>query len=142
MKRNLPGALFVGLFVASLAIGAAYNIDNITRLMKGGAIIANTAGTQTSTNVLKKVLNVPAFDWDFASVTTTCDYSAQQTVTGAAMGDPCIASNIYFDGGSAKNQVVSCFVDQPGLVRFKACAAGTATDAPDASYTGVVLSFQ
>lgn len=122
--------------VASLGVIAASNVDlrTVPLAFKGG-LWSGAKGIKTAGNKVTEML-AGSLDFDFAAATITCEDSPDITVTGAQLGDPCMvgfdkAAVNTSDAGIHSSFQCYAFAD---TVKIRHCAAGTATNPPDAGY--------
>lgn len=115
--KKLSAILALGLLVAGIAY-AAPSIDKVRRDFWGGLTIGAAGIAGTAGNIIKESLGASA-TYDAASITATCDESSAITVTGAAVGDPCMVGVPVAAG--ALNVSWTCYVSAADAVKVKVC---------------------
>jgi hypothetical protein len=144
MNRKL--AVLVILLGATVALAASYNVDNIIRLMKAGALIGR--GVQsTDTDVLTSS-SAGTIDFDFPA-DGGCQRTPKIACPRCRVGDPCIAGR-NVTASATSDMTVECFVASydggtasiDSHVIIQACPHVTTVDPNDAGYYWRVFSNQ
>ena len=139
MTRNRKlwaiGVLFLAGF--ALAQGNTVNMDFSPRGLVAG-FYSGRAGLASSTHRVTNML-AGSITHDFASSTITCLDSSAITVTGAAVGDPCIVGP---PAAPIANSSYSCYVSAADTVLVRFCPAGTAANPANVEYKVRVISNQ
>lgn len=117
MKRLNPMTVAALVLFAGLAFGAPA-LHQVLAIFQRGVKIGST-GTAIDDSYAGQIA------WQFADVlANTCAESAALTVTGAALGDTCEATNVLAtpaaDAGISYQ--LSCRVSAANTVRVRACA--------------------
>lgn len=145
MNRKL--AAFLVLTVATVAL-AASNIDNVVRILKGGAIFGRGTASE-STDVITSA-NAGTITFDFPA-DGGCQTSPKQPCPRCRVGDPCfVGLGVTATAAAANNAIYSCFVgsydggtaDIAAYVAVRECPLITTVDPDDAGYNWRVLSNQ
>ena len=142
-NRKLIAAGIV-LLVAGIAWGAPV-LQRLKVLFTGGIAIGTASQVATSTNTITNALaGSGSFDSPaIGAGAANCADSPPITVTGAVLGDPCIAANTT--GGPYLEVQESCHVTAANTVKVRLCAAradaGT-VDLGDAGYRVRTFSNQ
>lgn len=122
-NRTLIAAGAAGLVLfAGLAWGAPV-LQRLKVLFNGGIAIGTASQTATSANTITNSLaGSGSFDSPaIGAGAANCADSPPITVTGAALGDPCIAADTT---GAPHIEVQdSCFVSASNTVKVRRCAA-------------------
>lgn len=130
MRRHywLP---IIAVLLGGVAIALPSNITRSLNLGVTTGLYLGPAANWSSTNVITKTWAANG-DFDFASVSTTCEDSSGITATGASVGDTCFVG-VDATGYSA-NGVFTCYVSAANTVKVRHCGVGTADNPADAGY--------
>lgn len=127
-------ALCVGV---ALAQSNVINMDFSPRGMQAG-FFSGRSGLLSSSNRVTNMLS-GSITHDFASQTITCADSANITVTGAQVGDPCFVGP---PAAPVANTQYTCYVSAADTVVVRFCPAGTAANPANVEYKVRVISNQ
>lgn len=97
--------------------------------------------SSSTINRVSRILGGQSASTDFAATATACQDSSPFTVTGARVGDECIAGVPAAFTGIA-NASLSCRVSAANTVIVRMCSSGTPGDPAAAVYPVVVISNQ
>ena len=115
--KKFATVLVLGLLAAGIAY-AAPSIDQVRRDFWAGLSVGARGTAVTAENIIKESLG-KSTTYDAASITSTCDESSAITVTGAAVGDPCMVGVPVAAG--ALNVSWTCYVSAADAVKIKVC---------------------
>ena len=149
MKNKLIAvvATLAVTLIATLAFAQEFRID--TYLYTPQWFTAGVyVGPQAAPNVLAsrinkvtRILGGQSASTDFAATATACQDSAGFTVSGARVGDACLAQ-LPSAMTAIANANLTCRVSATDTVIVRFCASGTPGDPAAAVYPVIVLSTQ
>lgn len=120
----LAAAGILALGIATLVVAAPTNIESLPVLFKQGLTIG-TSGTAIADSYAGST------DYDFPSLTDDCGDTWDITVTGAALGDVCVAASTL---APTDDSWLTCNVTAANTVKARLCTHG-AVNRADAGYT-------
>lgn len=135
-------AIVAAVLVTGIAI-AGPSLERLTKIFGGGIYIVKTLShASTASNKITASLSAQK-DYDFPSLTDTCDDSSAVSIPGAALGDPCsLGLMAPFDVADAGvGGWFGCYVSGTDTARVRLCTHG-AYNAADAGYNLRVTSNQ
>lgn len=140
MRTLRPQAVLLVLLVGGVALASTFVIQPMVEWFKRGIYVGATA-TASSAHLLTETLSTADITHDHAETDGgTCLVSPATTVTGAAVGDPCvIAPNAT---ASTLHGTWSCHVSAANAVRIKLCAGADNLDPASGAFRVRTFSNQ
>lgn len=147
MKKTLAFVAVAVLSIAGIALAQEARIDLyrfspqwFTRGIYVGPEVAPNVSSSI-VNRLSRVIGGVSASTDFAATASACQDSATFTVSGARVGDECIAG-VPSAFTAIANASLSCRVTAADTVVVRMCAAGTPGDPAASTYPVLILSNQ